>query len=86
MASALTAALGRTITFADVPPEAFADSIRDLLPPWQVDGLLEDYAHYRRGEAATISPTVADITGAAPRGIEKFAHDYAPAFGRSGSA
>jgi uncharacterized protein YbjT (DUF2867 family) len=86
MARALTAALGRAVTFVDVPPDAFAASIRDLLPPWQVDGLLEDYAHYRRGEAAAVSPAIADITGTAPRGIEQFARDYAPAFGSAGSA
>jgi hypothetical protein len=80
MAGALSAALGRAVTFVDVPPDAFADSIRDLLPPWQVDGLLEDYAHYRRGEAAAVSPAIADITGTAPRGIEQFARDYAAAF------
>ena len=80
IAAALTAALGRTVRFVDVPPEAFADSIRGLLPPWQVDGLLEDYAHYRRGEAATVSPAIAEVTGAAPRGIEQFARDYAAAF------
>jgi hypothetical protein len=40
----------------------------------------EDYAHYRRGEAATVSPAIADITGTAPRSIEQFALDYAPAF------
>jgi uncharacterized protein YbjT (DUF2867 family) len=86
MAGALTAALGRAVTFVDVPPEAFAAGIRDLLPPWQVDGLLEDYAHYRRGEAAAVSPAIAHITGTAPRGIEQFARDYAPAFGGAGSA
>ena len=80
MAAALTAALGRTVRFIDVPEEAFADSIRGLLPPWQVDGLLEDYAHYRRGEAATVSPVVAEITGAAPHSIGQFARDYAAAF------
>ena len=80
IAAALTAALGRTVRFVDVPPEAFADSIRGLLPPWQVDGLLEDYAHYRRGEAATVSPAIAEVTGTAPRGIEQFARDYAAAF------
>ena len=80
IAAALTAALGRTVRFIDVPPEAFADGIRGLLPPWQVDGLLEDYAHYRRGEAATVSPAIAEVTGAAPRGIEQFARDYAAAF------
>ncbi len=80
MAAALTAALGRTVRFIDVPPEAFADSIRQLLPPWQVDGLLEDYAHYRRGEAAAVSSVTAEITGTSPRNIEQFARDYAPAF------
>ena len=80
IATALTSALGRTITFTDVPPEAFAAAIQGLLPPWQVDGLLEDYAHYRRGEAAAVSPVVAEITGTAPRSIEQFARDYAAAF------
>jgi len=80
IAAALTAALGRTVTFIDVPPEAFAASIRQLLPPWQVDGLLEDYAHYRRGEAAAVSPAVEEITGTAPHGIDQFARDYAAAF------
>ena len=80
IATALTAALGRDVTFIDVPPEAFADSLRGILPPWQVQGLLEDYAHYRRGEAAAVSPAVAKITGRAPRDVQQFARDYAPAF------
>jgi uncharacterized protein YbjT (DUF2867 family) len=80
IAQALTSALGRTVRFVDVPPEAFADSIRELMPPWQVDGPLEDYAHYRRGEAEAVSPAIAEITGTAPRSIEQFARDYAPAF------
>jgi uncharacterized protein YbjT (DUF2867 family) len=80
IAVALTSALGRTVRFVDVPPEAFADSIRELLPPWQVGGLLEDYAHYRRGEAAAVSSAIAEITGTAPRSMEQFARDYAPAF------
>jgi uncharacterized protein YbjT (DUF2867 family) len=80
IATALTAALGRTVAFTDVPPEAFAASIRTLLPPWQVDGVLEDYAYYRRGEAAAVSPVVEEITGAAPHSIGQFARDYAAAF------
>jgi NAD(P)-dependent dehydrogenase (short-subunit alcohol dehydrogenase family) len=51
-AAALTSALGRDITFIDVPPDVFAASLQAILPPWQIQGLLEDYAHYRRGEAA----------------------------------
>src|SRR5262249_7027012 len=41
---------------------------------------LEDYAHYRRGEAGAVSPATAEITGTAPRSIEQFARDYAAAF------
>ena len=80
IAAALTAALGRDVTFTDVPPEAFAGSLRGILPPWQVDSLLEDYAHYRRGEAASVSSAVAEITGRPARDIQQFARDYAPAF------
>lgn len=80
IAAALTAALGRTVMFIDVPPEAFAASIQKLLPPWQVDGLLEDYAHYRSGEAAAVSPVVEVITGTAPHSVDQFARDYAAAF------
>jgi uncharacterized protein YbjT (DUF2867 family) len=80
IAAALSRAAGRDITFVDVPPEAFADSLRDVLPPWQVDGLVEDYAHYARGEAETIHPAVAEVTGHEPRDIDQFARDYADAF------
>jgi uncharacterized protein YbjT (DUF2867 family) len=80
IAAALTAALGRTVTFVDAPPQVFADNLRGILPPWQVAGLLEDYAHYRRGEAAAVSPAVAEITGRPPIDVQQFACDYAPAF------
>lgn len=80
IAAALSSALGRDVSFVDVPPEAFATSLREILPPWQVEGLLEDYAHYRRGEAAAVSSAVAEITGNQPIDIQQFARDYASAF------
>jgi hypothetical protein len=52
------------------------------LPPWQADGLLEDYAHYRRGEASAVAWGVQGMTGHAPRSFAAFARDYAPAFSR----
>ncbi|HEX3307733.1 MAG TPA: hypothetical protein VHS32_15910 [Streptosporangiaceae bacterium] len=36
IAAALTSALGRDITFVDVPPAAFAESLQGILPPWQI--------------------------------------------------
>jgi uncharacterized protein YbjT (DUF2867 family) len=80
IAAALTAATGHEITFTDAPPEAFAGALHGIMPPWQVDGLIEDYAHYRRGEAAAVSPAVAEVTGRPPRDVAQFARDYASAF------
>lgn len=80
MAAVLGAALGRGITFTDVPPAAFAESLHGVLPPWQAEGLLEDYAHYRRGEAAMVSTAVAEVTGHPAIDFAQFARDYAPAF------
>jgi uncharacterized protein YbjT (DUF2867 family) len=80
IAEALAGALGRQMTFVDVTPSAFAEGLRGILPPWQVDGLLEDYAHYRRGEAAAVSSAITKTTGTPPRDVAQFARDYAPAF------
>jgi hypothetical protein len=42
------------------------------------EGLLEDYAHYHRGEVETVAPGVLEATGQAPR---DFARNYVLAFG-----
>jgi uncharacterized protein YbjT (DUF2867 family) len=81
MAGALSKAIGRSVTFMDVPSEAFASALKAAgLPPWQVDGLVEDYAHYARGEAQATSPHVREVTGVDPRDVGRFAQDYAGAF------
>ena len=81
MAALLSEALGRTVRFVDVPPGAMRGALLGAgLPPWQADGLVEDYAHYRRGEASSIGTGVRDATGAAPRAFAAFAHDYAHVF------
>jgi uncharacterized protein YbjT (DUF2867 family) len=81
MAAAIARAIGRPVAFKDVPSEAFAGALKAAgVPPWQVDGLIEDYAHYARGEAEAISPHVRDVTGVAPRDMNEFANDYSRAF------
>jgi uncharacterized protein YbjT (DUF2867 family) len=50
------------------------------MPAWQADGLMEDYAHYRRNEAAAIASGIEDATGKAPRQFKDFARDCATAF------
>jgi uncharacterized protein YbjT (DUF2867 family) len=81
MAQHLSAALGRTITFVDVPPEAMRGALTNLgFPAWQADGLLEEFAMYRRGEASKVEPGVQEALGRSPLSFDKFARDYAPAF------
>jgi uncharacterized protein YbjT (DUF2867 family) len=80
IAAALSVGVGREITFVDASPQEFADGLHGIMPPWQVDWLLEDYAHYSRGEAAEVYSTVADVTGRQPLSIAQFARDYAAAF------
>jgi uncharacterized protein YbjT (DUF2867 family) len=81
MAEHLSTALGHQITFMDIPPAAMREAVIGFgMPAWQADGLLEDYAHYRRDEASEIAPGVQDATGKAPRRFADFARDYATAF------
>ena len=50
------------------------------LPVWQADGLIEDYAHYARGEAAEVAQGVQEATGNPPRSFLDFASEYAEVF------
>ena len=83
MASQLSETLGRRISFVDVSETAMRDALLSLgMPEWQVDGLIEDYAHYRRGEASGISTAVEDVTSFRPRSFLAFTGDYKQAFSR----
>src|SRR5215212_5156595 len=81
MAEGLSRALGRQVAFVDITPEAMREALLGVgFPVWQAEGLVEDYAHYRRGEAAAVTSGVRDATGKAPRSFEEFARDYAATF------
>jgi hypothetical protein len=49
-------------------------------PDWQTDGLIEDYAHYSRNEASSVTSTVQEILGRPPRTFANFILDYASFF------
>lgn len=82
IAESLSRATGTPIAFQDMPPEHFAAALTGILPPWQIEGLVEDFAHYARGEAAEVHSSVADLTGRAPRDVTDFARDHAAVFAR----
>ncbi|QDK79833.1 SDR family oxidoreductase [Spirosoma sp. KCTC 42546] len=81
IADELSKAVGRQITFIDVPPAAMRAALAGVgFPDWQADGLIEDYAHYSRNEASAIEAGVEDATGKLPRNFADFARDYASYF------
>jgi uncharacterized protein YbjT (DUF2867 family) len=81
MAEGFSKVLGRQVSFIDIPPEAMREALLDLgFPEWQADGLVEDYAHYRRGEAEAVTSGVRNATGKAPRSFEEFTRDYGAMF------
>lgn len=82
IADALSAATGSAIAFQDLPPEHFAAALENYVPKWQIEGLVEDYAHYSRGEASDVTTAVADLTGRPARDVADFTRDYAAAFTR----
>jgi hypothetical protein len=64
-----------------MPPEEFVAMVTAVgMPHWQAEGLAEDYAHYDRGEAGTVSPDVQRVTGIGARSLHDFGEDYADAF------
>jgi uncharacterized protein YbjT (DUF2867 family) len=82
IATELGNAIGRPVRFESIPPEAFLVALTGAgMPEWQAEGLVEDYAHYGRGEASAVSPDVAHVTSMSARSLHDFAADYAHAFG-----
>jgi uncharacterized protein YbjT (DUF2867 family) len=88
MAEQLSQALRKPIKYVDVRLEAFREALLSFgLPPWQAEGVVEDYEQYRRGEASLVTSTVRDITGNEPTAFCCFAYDYAAKFlGKSARA
>lgn len=86
IADALGRRTGQDVRFVDTDPQQFTAMLSGVLPGWQVDGLVEDYAHYASGEASAVTSTVPDILGRPARDIEAFARDYASSFTAKGSS
>ena len=81
MAAELAAALSRLVAFVDMAPDDLRHYLLQTgMDPWQAEGLLEDYAHYHRGEAAEVARGIQQAMGQPPRDFAAFARDYAGAF------
>jgi uncharacterized protein YbjT (DUF2867 family) len=81
MAAIISEVSRSAVKFTEVSPE---DMLAGLLAvgfqQWQAEGLIEDYAHYNKGEAMEIYGTVMEITGEPARDFKSFANDYSNFF------
>jgi uncharacterized protein YbjT (DUF2867 family) len=81
IATQLSETLGKPVHFIDISPDRMRETLLSFgMPPWQADGVVEDYNQYRNGEAADVTSTVKDITGREPHTFAEFARDYVPDF------
>jgi len=74
-------AIGRPVTYVDVPPDAARQAmVAQGIPPWFVEDLLRLMEVFAAGYAATVSPDVKNVLGRAPGSFDQFARDFARAF------
>ncbi|MBO9616994.1 MAG: SDR family oxidoreductase [Dyadobacter sp.] len=77
LAETLSHVLGKPVNFIDVSPAQMEQALAGAgFPEWQIGGLIEDYAHYAREEAAAVSDAVARVTGRNAIGFEQFVKDH----------
>ncbi|QNL52475.1 SDR family oxidoreductase [Olivibacter sp. SDN3] len=83
IADSFSMALGNTIDYIQISDEEMLKTLSAVgFPHWQAQGLVEDYAHYARGEAEDITNDVQHVTGKKARSFKDFLADYQDYFRR----
>ena len=85
VAEGLSKAIGKKVTYMDVPLEAAHQSMVGMgMPDWAAHGYVEVMEGFSEGFADTTTPYVEQLTGHPARSFETFARDFAQAFGANG--
>ena len=81
VAQKLAAAMGRPVTYQDVPLAAVRQGmVATGLPAWLVEVRMEFATALRDGYAAAVTDTVQAVTGQPARTFDAFAHEHAALF------
>lgn len=81
IADSFSQALEKNIKYINVSDEEMLKALLGVgFPDWQAHGLIEDYAHYARGEAENVTNDVQQVTGSKPRSFTDFLEAYAEVF------
>ena len=84
VASQLTSALGRQITYVNPPLANYRENLLKALPdPWRVDAVCEIFAMTAKGpaEIKVVTDTFQNLIGRPPTSLKQFIDDYHQAFG-----
>jgi uncharacterized protein YbjT (DUF2867 family) len=74
-------AIGKTVKYVDVPPEASRKTmLENGMPDWFADDLLKLAEVFAAGHASEVVPTVEQVTGTKARSFDQFVKDFADAF------
>ena len=75
------AAAGREVTVQEIPVESLKrELVRAGVPPWNAEGLSEQFEQYASGGLQMVTSGVKDVLGRDARTIDQFAADHANAF------
>ncbi len=82
VADQLSAAMGRTIVYVDIPHEIYEqEKAAQGWPRASIDTLLALFADIRAGTESAVTDVVENVTGRAPQWFQEFARDCAAGFG-----
>ena len=82
-AAKLSAALGRTVRYIDVPNDAYRQALIGFgLPAWAADEVINIYGrgYFHDGHGAIVTSTVQEVLGRPARSFENFVQDHVSHF------
>jgi len=83
VAARLSAALGKTIEYVNLPPDEIKARMLTMgVPDWRADVWVKLGGMIGLGIASMVTPAVKDVLGREPRNIDQFAKDFAAALER----
>jgi uncharacterized protein YbjT (DUF2867 family) len=81
VAHKLSTAIGKTVTYVDVPLEAAKKALLDGgAPEWFAEGQVEQFRFRWQGRQSRVTSTIADVADKEPTTFDEFAREYAPYF------
>ncbi len=81
VADKISAAIGKKITYVDVPLEAAKKALLDGgAPEWFAEGQMEQFRFRWKGKQSCVTSTIADVAKKKPTMFDEFARESAPYF------